>query len=80
MFFRTAKLFLADHQLQRLCRQMDISQRTGQYLHGPDDIYHLSFPTGGVPRSFSVVAYSAREKDEIDLSDNGVAIIYNYKM
>lgn len=59
---------------------MDISERTGQYLHGPDDTLHLSFPTGGVPRSFTIIAYSAVEVDEIDLSRDGIAILDNDHM
>ena len=59
---------------------MDISQKTGHYLHGADDIMHLSFPTGGVPRSFSVIAYSAKSNDEIDFSENGIAVVDNDQM
>jgi len=56
---------------------MDISQKTWKYLHGPDDVAHLSFKTGAVPRSFSVLQYSAVEQDHIDLSEDGIAIIDN---
>lgn len=59
---------------------MDISQRTGQYLHGPDDIFHLSFPTVGVPRSFSVIVYSAVELEVMDLSRDGIAVVDNDRM
>lgn len=55
----------------------DISQMTWKYLHGPDDVAHLSFQTGGVPRSFSVLQYSATEHSEIDFKADGLAIIDN---
>lgn len=59
---------------------MDISQKTWKYLHGPDDVAHLSFKTGAVPRSFSVLQYSAVERDQIDMTENGIAIIDNDNM
>jgi hypothetical protein len=58
----------------------DISHMTWKYLHGADDAAHLSFPTGGVPRSFSVVQYAATEVDEIDFNRNGLAVIDNDHM
>jgi hypothetical protein len=58
----------------------DITEKTWKYLHGPDDVTHLSFPTGGVPRSFSVIQYAATGRDEVDLDDNGIAIIDNDQM
>jgi len=58
----------------------DISQKTWKYLHGPDDLAHLSFKTGGVPRSFTAIQYTATERDEIDLQDDGIAIIDNDQM
>lgn len=58
----------------------DISKKTWKYLHGPDDVIHLSFPTGGVPRSFSAVQYVAHEDNEIDFKRNGVAVIDNDKL
>ena len=56
---------------------MDISRKTWKYLHGPDDTVHLSFSTGGVPRSFSVIQYASLELEEIDFNCNGIAIIDN---
>jgi len=58
----------------------DISHQTWKYLHGADDVAHLSFQTGGVPRSFSVLQYVAIERDEIDFERNGIAIIDNDHM
>ena len=56
----------------------DISHNTWKYLHGPDDTDHLSFSTGSVPRSFTVVQYEAfEEEDEIDFNRNGIAVIDN---
>lgn len=56
---------------------MDISQRTFKYLHGAHDSAHLSFATGGVPRSFTAIRYVAMEDPEIDPEANGVVIIDN---
>ncbi|HDZ53439.1 hypothetical protein LCGC14_0043840 [marine sediment metagenome] len=58
----------------------DISQKTWKYLHGPDDVTHLSFKTGGVPRSFTAIQYAATERNEIDLNDDGIALIDNDQM
>ncbi len=58
----------------------DISHKTWKYLHGPDDIAHLSFKTGAVPRSFTAIQYTATERDEIDITENGIAIIDNDMM
>lgn len=55
----------------------DISQKTWKYLHGPDDVVHLAFPTGAVPRSFSVIQYTATEREELNFAKNGIAVIDN---
>lgn len=55
---------------------MDITQNTGKYMHGADDVVHLSFPSGGVPRSFSVIKYQAIDTGQVAFT-SGVAIIDN---
>lgn len=55
----------------------DISQKTWKYLHGPDDVVHLSFRSNGIPRSFSVVQYVATDEVEVNFNSNGIAVIDN---
>jgi len=53
----------------------DLSNRTGPYLHAPDDLLRLGYETGGTPRLFTILIASATEKDRIDPEGAGIVIL-----
>ncbi|PTX52566.1 hypothetical protein IQ03_01181 [Gemmobacter caeni] len=53
----------------------DLLNRTGPYLHAPDDVSRLSFETGGTPRVFTLLIAAATESRRADRSVGGIVIL-----
>ncbi len=49
-------------------------QKTGPYLHAPDDLLRLRFETGGTPRLFTLLFAQARASDG-DVAAAGLAVL-----
>lgn len=53
----------------------DLLNKTGPYLHAPDDVSRISFETGGTPRVFTLLIAAATETRQADRSRSGIAIL-----
>jgi hypothetical protein len=53
----------------------DLLNKTGPYLHAPDDVSRISFETGGTPRVFTLLIAAATEARRADRSRSGIAIL-----
>lgn len=53
----------------------DLLQKTGPYLHAPDDLSRLLFETGGTPRVFTLLIAAAVQTDRLDRTRDGIAIL-----